>query len=147
MPSPMLPVALAFLHKAIMRSTRAFARRPARTDYIGRFAIDAVRRIDGEFAAMSFVHTRGAHVRVQVCDRGRDTCADDEVRRDVVACRVAGPEIRLEFVECQRTIGHNGDSAARPSARGTSASARESILRPKRMPTVNAIVAALMPPA
>src|SRR5690349_17172183 len=79
----------AALHLPILRPRPAFARSPARAEYVSGFTIDTVGGAHDQTIAVALIYASGTHVRVELGDLGLDVGADDQVRRNVVARCIA----------------------------------------------------------
>src|SRR5262245_40362093 len=104
------------LHAAVLRAAPPLARRPARAEDVGRLAADAVGRVDAELAVGDLVDAGRAEARVERGGRGVDVPADDQVRGDVVARRVARLEDRVDLADRElavaRVVGRRRDALA-----------------------------------
>src|SRR5260221_14507512 len=101
------------LHPLVPGPAPALAGGPAGAQHIGRLAVHTVRRVDAQHAVHFLVHTGWTDVRVEAGQLRRDVLADDQVRGNRVARRIAGLEHGVDLAEGELPVGRDPRARAR----------------------------------
>src|SRR5882762_3827879 len=98
-------LAASSLHALVLRPAPPLPRGPPRSQHVRRLTVDAVRRVDSQYAVHLFVDPRGADVCVEPRRLRGYVLPDDEMRGNRVARGVPRLEHRIDLTDGEGRLG------------------------------------------